>query len=73
MNIQYFLMDSKVHLFLQGKIDDLSCMAYKDPNQYLKVIERYGFAASRYGLLGPFHWKYNVGIENNQKYKKGNR
>ena len=42
-----------ISIFLQGRIDDLNCMAYKDPNQYLKVINRYGFAASRYGLLLP--------------------
>ena len=59
-----------ISIFLQGRIDDLNCMAYRDPTQYLKVINKYGFAASRYGLLGPFHWKHNVGIENNEKYKE---
>ena len=32
-------------------------------------INQIGFAASRYGVLSPFHWKYNVGIEKNKKYK----
>ena len=59
-----------INIFLQGRIDDLNCMAYQDPNEYLKVIDKYGFAASRYGLLGPMHWKWNVGIEKNKKYKK---
>ena len=25
-----------VNIFLQGRIDDLGCMAYKDPHDYLK-------------------------------------
>ena len=61
---------SKVNIFLQGRIDDLGCMAYQNPNNYLLDIERSGFCASRYGLLGPFHWKYNVGIENDIRYKE---
>ena len=59
-----------VSIFLQGRINDLNCMAYKDPNDYLKKIDRFGFTASRYGILSPFHWKRNVGIEKNKKYKK---
>ena len=59
-----------INIFLQGRIDDLDCMAYKNPNKYLKVIDNYGFAASRYGILSPFHWKFHVGIEKNEKYKK---
>ena len=39
------------------------------PNNYLKVIDKFGYASSRYGLLGPFHWKWNVGIENDERYK----
>ena len=58
-----------INIFLQGRIDDLGCMAYKDPNEYLNVIDEYGFAVSRYGILGPFHWKRNVGIENDLRYK----
>ena len=29
-------------------------MAYSDPNKYIKKANLHGFAASRYGLLGPF-------------------
>ena len=65
----YYNLDD-INIFLQGRIDDLNCMAFKNPNQYLNVINKYGFAASRYGILGPFHWKSNVGIENDLKYKK---
>ena len=59
-----------INIFLQGRIDDLNCMAYKDPKEYLKTIDKYGFSASRYGILGPFHWSKNVGIEKNPKYKE---
>ena len=59
-----------INIFLQGRIDDLNCMAYKNPNDYIKVINKYGFAASRYGLLGPFHWKWNVGLDISKKYKR---
>ena len=61
---------NEINVFLQGKIDDLNCMAYKNPNDYLKEINRYGFKASRYGLLGPFHWDWNVNIDKDIKYKK---
>ena len=44
-------------------------MAYKNPNDYLKDINRYGFKASRYGLLGPFHWDWNVNIDKDIRYK----
>jgi len=60
----------EVSIFLQGRIDDLGCMAFKNPKQYLKKINKYGFVASRFGMLGPFHWDWNVGIEKNPKYKK---
>ena len=60
---------NEINVFLQGKIDDLNCMAYKNPNDYLKEINRYGFKASRYGLLGPFHWDWNVNIDKDIKYK----
>ena len=59
-----------VNIFMQGRIDDLGCMAYKDPHDYLKVINKTGFSASRYGLLGPLHWGWNVGLEKNKKYKQ---
>ncbi len=59
-----------INIFLQGNIDDLNCMAYKNPNDYIKKINRYGFAASRYALLGPLHWDWNVNINNDIRYKK---
>ena len=58
-----------VNIFLQGRLDDLNCMAYMDPNEYLRNIDEYGFVASRYGILTPFHWQWHVGIEKNKKYK----
>ncbi len=60
---------SEVNIFLQGRIDDLGCMSYKNPLNYLTKINKYGYCASRYGLLGPFHWKHNVGIELDKRYK----
>ena len=59
-----------INIFLQGKIDDLGCKAFKNPNEYCKNINDYGFAVKRYGLLGPFHWRNNVGIEKDIRYKK---
>ena len=59
-----------INIFLQGRIDDLNCMAHKDPNDYLKKINKYGFSASRYGLLGPFHWDWNVNINKDIRYKE---
>ena len=59
-----------INIFLQGRIDDLNCMAHKDPNDYLKKINKYGFSASRYGMLGPFHWDWNVNIDKDIRYKK---
>ena len=57
-----------ISIFLQGRIDDLGCMAFQDPNDYIVNINRFGYSASRYGLLGPLHWGWNVGIETNIKY-----
>ena len=57
-----------VSIFLQGRIDDLNCMSYKNPYKYLKKINKIGFAVSRLGLLGPFHWDDNVGLPNMPKY-----
>lgn len=57
-----------INIFLQGKIDDLNCMAFQDVNLYEKNMPSLGFCSSRLGLLGPFHWKYNIGIEKNPKY-----
>ena len=62
-----FLND--INVFLQGKIDDLNCMAFQNPNDYLKKINKYGFAASRYGLLGPLHWDWNIKIDKDIRYK----
>jgi hypothetical protein len=59
-----------INIFLQGRVDDLGCMAYKSPYQYLKEINKYGFVASRYGILGPFHWKWHVGIDKDIRYKE---
>ena len=61
---------NEITVFLQGKIDDLNCMAYQNPNNYLKKINKYGFAVSRYGLLGPFHWDWNVKIDKDLKYRE---
>ncbi len=58
------------NIFLQGRIDDLGCMAFSNPNFYLKGMDKFGFAVSRLGLLTPFHWKNNVGIEKDVRYKK---
>jgi len=57
------------NVFLQGRIDDLGCMAYKKPDDYIEGIKKYGFSASRLGLLGPLHWSHNVGIEKDIRYK----
>ena len=64
----YYQLD-EINVFLQGKIDDLDCMAFSNPNDYLEKINKYGFQVSRYGLLGPFHWDWNVNIDKNIKYK----
>ena len=61
---------NEINIFLQGEINDLNCMAYKNPNDYLKKIHKYGFEVSRYGLLGPFHWDWNVNIDKDIRYKK---
>ena len=61
---------NEINIFLQGRIDDLNCMAFSNPSDYLNDINKYGFKASRYGVLGPLHWKWHVGIENNKKYKQ---
>ena len=67
---------SSYNVFLQGRIDDLGCMSFNDPNDYLLKLKRNSFVTSRFGLLGPYHWKKNLGIENDIRYKddweKGN-
>ncbi len=57
------------NIFLQGRIDDLGCMAYSDISKYLINLEKNGFKASRLGLLSPFHWKDNLSIDNDIRYK----
>ena len=59
-----------INIFLQGKIDDLNCMVHTNPNDYLDNLEKYGFSVARFGLLGPFHWKWNVGVDKDKRYKK---
>jgi len=58
-----------VNIFLQGRVDDLGIMAFTNPKEYLGKTIKYGFSASRMGLLGPLHWKKNVGIEKDKRYK----
>ena len=60
---------SENNIFLQGRIDDLGCMAYKDVSRYLKNLNKNGFNASRLGLLSPFHWKDNLSIDKDLRYK----
>ena len=59
-----------INIFLQGNIDDLNCMSYLNPNDYIKTIKKYGFSVSRFGLLGPLHWSWNVGINKDIRYKE---
>ena len=59
-----------INIFLQGSVDDLNCMAFKNPNDYLKNIDKFGFAVSRYGLLGPYHWDKNIYLDKDPKYKE---
>ncbi len=58
------------NIFLQGRIDDLGCLSFKNPYKYLEKINGKCFCASRYGLLGPYHWKENIGIEKDIRYAK---
>ena len=59
----------EINIFLQGRIDDLGCMAFQDPNGYVENIDKYGFSVKRFGLLGPLHWSRNIGIEKDKRYK----
>ena len=63
----YHNLDDK-NIFLQGRIDDLDCMVYKNLNNYLDDLSKYNFSCSRLGLLGPFHWSDNLGIEKDPRY-----
>ncbi len=58
------------NVFLQGRIDDLGCMAYSDPDIYLNKITNNCFSVSRFGILSPFHWKYNLNIQKDIRYSK---
>ena len=57
------------NIFLQGRLDDLGCMAHKDISKYLSKLNKNGFNASRLSLLSPFHWRDNLTIERDIKYK----
>ena len=35
----------------------------------IKTIDKYGFSVRRFGLLGPYHWSHNIGIEKDIRYK----
>ena len=65
----YENLDEKT-LFLQGRIDDLNCMVFKNLDYYFSRLEKINFCASRLGLLTPFHWKDNLNIENDDRYRK---
>ena len=59
-------------IFLQGRIDDLGCMAFKDLMKYEIGLEKELFCVSRLGLLTPFHWKNdNLSIPKDVRYKLG--
>ena len=60
----------EVNIFLQGRIDDLGVLAYKDVNEYLNECMIKGFSVRRFGILGPFHWSKYLGLQNNSKYRK---
>ena len=57
-------------VFLQGRINDLGCMAFIDINKYFLGLEKQDFCVSRFGLLTPFHWKKNLGIHKDPRYEK---
>ena len=61
---------NKYNIFLQGRIDDLGCMAYRDLDNYIIDLNQQCFAVSRFGLLSPFHWKDNLNIEKDIRYSK---
>lgn len=65
----YELLDD-INIFLQGRIDDLGCMAFQNPKLYLKNIDKFGFSVKRFGLLGPMHWTWNINIEKDERYKQ---
>ena len=65
----FFVLNS-YNIFLQGRIDDLGCMAYQDLSKYLINLDKKGFVASRLGIITPLHWKDNFSIYKDSRYKK---
>lgn len=61
---------SDYNVFLQGRIDDLGCMAYIDPKNYFIDLRNKCFTTSRFGLIGPLHWKPNLNIHKDPRYVK---
>ena len=61
---------NKYNIFLQGRIDDLGCMAYSKPDDYLTDLKNQSFSVSRFGLLSPLHWKDNLNIEKDIRYSE---
>ena len=61
---------SDINIFLQGRIDDLGCMSFKSPLDYIKHTQLNGFSVKRLGLLGPLHWENYLGIDRDPRYKK---
>ena len=61
---------NKYNLFLQGRTDDLGCMAYSDTNDYFSDLVNQSFSVSRFGLLSPLHWKDNINIHKDIRYSK---
>ncbi len=57
-------------LFLQGRIDDLNCMVFKNIDNYFLGLENNTFCASRLGMLTPLHWKKNINIQSDIRYKE---
>ena len=45
-------------------------MAFSNPKNYIYDVEKNGFSVKRLGLLGPLHWKHNIGIERDPRYKR---
>ena len=65
----YEILD-KYLIFLQGEIDDLYPTTFNHPKDYLTRLKKYQFSVRRLGMLGPFHWQNDVGIQFDEKYKK---
>tara|TARA_B100000965_G_scaffold402721_1_gene429287 strand:- start:3135 stop:3845 length:711 start_codon:yes stop_codon:yes gene_type:complete len=57
-------------IFLQGKIDDLYPITFYHPKDYLPRLKKYQFSVGRLGMLGPLHWKDDLGIPYDKKYSK---